>query len=419
VRDVSNVVITGTGVVSVAGTGASRILQAMTSGANLFDQPFGHGESSSRLPWPVAKIDPADTAWPEDDAWWVNNRKFSNPATQWAVTAAYAALRTAGTAGAGDPERGGVVMAMSSGDDDGLKVIPKLAALAQTDPRALATILYDEVPDYSYVRGIPSQAGQFIAKASGFSGSNVAVYGESAAGGLSAVSLASRLIESGELDRVIVVGVAAPLSPGVLAFLDRTDPISPEATPGRGPFDIERRGILLGHGAAAIVFERKDLAAGRGIQPLAELSCCDTVCAPSLPEAMASAVDLVLMDVTLDPEVWWAGTGSVSLDEMEARAVGPRVRAITTSTKGTIGNAFECAGLIDIAVAVEALSAGVVPPVGLLRTPDPALGALDFVCGSARPAPRAQSALVTMFGHPTSGMTTAGAALITRISGES
>jgi len=72
---------------------------------------------------------------------------------------------------------------------------------AQTDARSLPRFLYDEVPDYSYIRGIPSQLGQFAAMASGFSGSNVAVYGEAGAGGLGALALAHRLIGSGSSTR--------------------------------------------------------------------------------------------------------------------------------------------------------------------------------------------------------------------------
>jgi 3-oxoacyl-[acyl-carrier-protein] synthase II len=306
-------------------------------------------------------------------------------------------------------------MAVPSGEEDTVKVIPRLAALSRTDPRPLATLLYEEVPDYSYVRGIPSQTGQFIAKASGYCGSNMAVYGEAGAGGLSAAALAVRLLESGELDRMIVVGVGPPLSTAALAALDRGDPLATEAAPGRGPFDIERRGILLGQGAAAIVLENKDAALTRGIAPLAELTCCESVCAANLSQAIATVVGLVLTQAAHNPDVWWAhGTGSAPLDEMQCRAVAPLVKATTSSTKGTIGCAFECSGLIDIAVAVEALNREIVPPIGLLRNPDPTLGDFDFALSSSRPASGVRSALVTAFGNAGGAMTAAGAAFIKR-----
>jgi 3-oxoacyl-[acyl-carrier-protein] synthase II len=411
----SDVVIVGTGVISVAGLGADRILHAMTTQANFFEPTMGTSDDSDRLPWPISRVSPDDISWPNDDPWWINNQKFASVSARWAVSSAAEAIQQSGRAIATAGVRSGVVVAVPSGEEEAVKVIPKLAALSRTDPRPLATLLYEEVPDYSYVRGIPSQTGQFIAKLSGFLGSNVAVFGESGAGGLSAVSLALRLLDSEELDRVIVVGVAPPLSPSALVQLDRADPLGTNAASGCGPFDAKRAGILVGQGAAAIVFEKKDAAFRRGIKPLAVFSCCDTVSASSVPAAIGSAADLVLTKGSRPPDVWFAhGTGSLALDEMLCRTIGSMVRAATTSTRGTIGTAFECAGLIDIAVAVEALNREIVPPVGLLQNPDPALGDIDFVVTSARRVPGLTSVLVTASGHGGSATMTAGAALITR-----
>jgi 3-oxoacyl-[acyl-carrier-protein] synthase II len=401
-------------VISAAGVGASRIIDAMASNLNLFERGVTQG-ASTRLPWPIAEVSSADAVWPDYDPWWINNQKFANISARWAVAAATEALKTAGAADDKDSTRCGVVMAVPSGEEEGVKIIPKLAALAQSDPRPLATLLYEEVPDFSYVRGIPSQTGQFIAKVSGFCGSNLAVYGESGAGGLSALSLGLRLLESGELHRVIVVGVGPPLSPAALASLDRADPLGAEAALGRGPFDIDRRGSLVGQGAAAVLLEHQDAALRRGVEPLAEILCCEAVCAANLRQAIGAAVDLVLSYVDHCPGVWWAhGSGSAILDEIQCRAVGPVIKGITTSTKGTIGDSLECAGLIDVAVAVDSLNREVVPPVGFLQNPDPALGGIDFAVASSRPVRGLRSALVTASGHAGSAMTAAGAALIKR-----
>jgi 3-oxoacyl-[acyl-carrier-protein] synthase II len=412
---VSNVVITGSGVISAAGVGAGCVVHAMTANTNLFDTPSDENEKAARLPWPIARVCSSDTPWPDNEPWWINNQKFANLSARWAVAAAAGALQNAKTAAIDESERCGVIVAVPTGEEDALRVIPRLAALSQTDPRPLATLLYEEVPDYSYLRGIPSQTGQFIAKISGHLGSNVAVYGEAGTGGLCAVSLALRLIDSGELDRVVIVAVGPPLSAAALAACDRTDPLATEAAPGRGPFDVHRQGALIGHGAAGIVLERRDVALRRGVDPLAELLCCETVYAANLSNALATSVDLVLSQSSERPGVWWAhGTGSLTLDEVECQAVSRLVKAIATSTKGTIGVAFECAALIDIAVAAEALTRQIVPPVGLLRRPDPALGDLDFVTAVARPAPGLRTAMVTALSQGGSGLDGAGAAMITR-----
>lgn len=416
-RELSNIVIVGTGVISAAGVGADRVVHAMASSTNLFDDRTEASDYCRRLPWPIAKVHPADAPWPTDDSWWVNNQKFANVSAAWAVNAAAGALKRSGRADVTDAVRSGVVMAVPTGEEEAIKVLPKLAALSRTDPRPLATLLYEELPDYSYVRGIPSQTGQFIAKLSGFLGSNVAVYGESGAGGLNAASLALRLINSDELDRVIVVGVSPPLSPSALALIDRADPLGTDAAYGRGPFDAGREGTLVGEGAAAIVFEKREAAVRRGIKPLADFSCCETVSAYTLVEALETAVDMVFSTETRRPDVWLAhGTGSVALDELQCRTVGPLVRTATTSTKGTIGTAYECAGLIDIAVAIEALNLDTIPPVGLLQTPDPELGDIDFVLTHPRRVLGLSSALVTTSGNTGGAMTTAGAAFISRSS---
>jgi 3-oxoacyl-[acyl-carrier-protein] synthase II len=286
----------------------------------------------------------------------------------------------------------------------------KLGSMAQTDPRPLATLLYQEVPDYSYLRGIPCQSGQFVCLAAGFTGSNIAVYGEAAASGLGALAFAHRLIQSGELDRVIVPAVGLPLPPQMLLAYDRQDRLGETAGPGSGPFDRDRAGTLMGHGAVSIVIESQESAERRGAPIFAALTACESVNARTRREALSAAVDMVLDDKK--PDMWWAhGAGSVELDLAECQAVGERFRAPTTGSKGTIGNLFEAAALVDIVLAVEALRRKEVPPVGLLENPDPELGDIDFVVGSSRKlADGANTALITALD---ARVASAGAALVT------
>src|SRR5947209_1575771 len=87
-------VILGTGLISCAGRGPTRVLQAMHSHLNLFGCPGGPRESR-RLPWPVAEVQPADALWPATDQWWLNNQKFANISARWAVAAAIDAIAMA------------------------------------------------------------------------------------------------------------------------------------------------------------------------------------------------------------------------------------------------------------------------------------------------------------------------------------
>lgn len=409
------IVITGSGVISPAGNGVRLLFDAMSAGKTFFDGGYdAGGRISSSLPWPTAAVHTSDFEWPDGDTW-ANNKKYANFAAHGAVSTARLALQTAGAADVSDAARCGTVIAVSSREADELsEVIPRLAAMAETDARSLAKFLYDEVPDFSYIRGIPSQLGQFVSMVTGFRGSNVAVYGEAGAGGFGALALAARLVLSGELDRVLVVGVSPPLSVSALATLDREEALGTLAGPGRGPFDVDRAGTLIGQGAAAIMLESQAVADARGVVPLAELQACETMGAATRTAAIDAAVQSVVDRHDQPPGLWWAnGAGSMTLDHEECSGVGRYVDAPTTASKGTIGNAFECAGLIDLALAVEALEQQMAPPIGLLRKPDPELGDIDFIHGAPRPIPGVRSVLVTTVNHgPSAAM--AGAALVAR-----
>jgi 3-oxoacyl-[acyl-carrier-protein] synthase II len=410
----SDIVVTATGMITAAGTGADRAWEAMARGESFFVNRTPAERGPDVIPWPVAQVRLGDLAWPPG-APWVDNHKYANTNAHAAVAVARLALERCGRATADDGPRAGTVMAISTTTKDELSdVMPKLALRSRDDPRPLVKLLYDEVPDYSYIRGIPSQLGQFTAMASGFTGSNVVVYGESGASGFGALSLALRMLDSGEQDRMMVVGVAPPLALGALATFDREEPFGVEAGPGSGPFDIDRAGTLLGQGAVAIVLERDHVARARGVTPLARLAACTAMSATDRRAALGAALDTVLAGAARPPGVWWAhGAGSPGSDRDEYDVVGARLGAVTTASKGTIGNAFECGGLFDVALAVETLHRRVVPPVGLLERPDPAMRDLDLVVGAPREVPALHTALVTTFGLGNQAPS-AGAALLTR-----
>ncbi|MGA8496111.1 MAG: beta-ketoacyl synthase N-terminal-like domain-containing protein [Xanthobacteraceae bacterium] len=405
------IVVTGTAILSSAGVGASSILDAMASGTHFFDrQREGKRSLHPKFPWPEASLQDPDIPWPQGSAW-VDIKKYANASAHQAVAVARMAIEESGVPDAVSGLRCGSVMASGNRADELSPIFGKLAVLAQTDPRPLAKLLYDEVPDYSYLRGIPCQSGQFVCLAAGFRGSNVAVYGEAGVGGLGALAFAVRLLQSGELDRVIVVGVGIPIPPPILVAFDRHDPLGTEARPGRGPFDIARAGTLLGHGAVAIVIERDEVATARGAPRLASLLACETINASTREAALDFATRMVLAEAGRPPDLWWAhGAGSVLTDLTECQIVGPLVHAPTTASKGTIGNTFESSGLIDLALAVEALKRAEVPPVGLLENPDPALGGIDFVVKTSRRLQQGpKTALVTALDYRVAA---AGAAVI-------
>lgn len=391
------IVITGTGMLSAAGIGPGPVLDAMLSGNHFFhrDQP-GKRSLHPKFPWVEASLEQPDVPWPEGGTW-ANIKKYANQPAHQAVAVAQMALQASGEQDPGTALRSGAIVASGSRTDELGPLMGKLGAMAQTDPRPLAQLLYEEVPDYSYLRGIPCQSGQFICLATGFQGSNVAVYGEAGASGMGALAFASRMLLSGELDRVIIVAVGVPLPPVMLVAYDREDPLGTESVPGRGPFDAARSGTLLGHGAVSLILESETSARQRDAPAQARLLACEAINATSRHDALDISTRMVLEQAGCSPSLWWAhGAGSVKMDCTECQAVGPLVRAPTTSSKGTIGNTFESSGLIDVVLATEALRRKEVPPIGLLENPDPELGDIDFVVkNSRRLADGSNAALIT------------------------
>jgi 3-oxoacyl-[acyl-carrier-protein] synthase II len=411
----ARIFLTGTGMITPAGRGAPETLSALNAGKLFFTRRAGSvpGDNDSRLPWPVAALAWPQIGWPQGSHW-ANNKKYANFAGHAAVAVAMDAVGGQLVSDPAQAERCGIVISVGSTNSQELgEAIQNVALIADGDARPLATVMFDDSPDFSYVRGIPSQVGQFVAMATGFRGSNVVVYGESSAGGLSALSFAARLIQSGELDRVMVVGIAPQLPAGTLAAMEQREALATQAVPGCGPFDAARAGMLLGESAVALVLEREGAFGGQG-QRLAELLACETLSGLSRRQAAEFVVDAVLRQSSVTPQVWWAGAcGGVEGDREECEAVAPHVRGVpVTSSKGCLGNAPDCGALIDVALAIASFGSEQVPPVGLLEQPDPALAGMDFVTKVPRPVPGLRSALITAMGGSVS--TTAGAAVLAR-----
>jgi 3-oxoacyl-[acyl-carrier-protein] synthase II len=149
----AKVVITGTGIISAAGIGTQRVLDAMASGINLFDNAKGLDTrgAGSKLPWPIAGSRLSDAPWPTP-APWPDLKKYANAAAQQAVAVASLAIEKAGPADDKDGVRCGTVLGSEGHVDELAPILSRLGALAENDSRPLATLLYEEVPDYSYLR---------------------------------------------------------------------------------------------------------------------------------------------------------------------------------------------------------------------------------------------------------------------------
>ncbi len=230
-----------------------------------------------------------------------------------------------------------------------------------------------------------------LARRAGAGGAKVACY-TACASGNDALGMGKRLIERGEAELVVAGGADSQLDPLSLLEYELLAALAP---PREGeapaawcrPFDRQRRGFVVGEGAAALVLEAEEHARRRGARPRAWLtgygSSLDafglTKCHPE-GRGAAQAMAAALRDAGLRPEdidyINAHGTGTVLNDRAEAagiRAVwGEAARAVPiSSTKAATGHLIAAASAVEAALTILAMEAGFLPPSLNYREFDP------------------------------------------------
>jgi 3-oxoacyl-(acyl-carrier-protein) synthase len=202
------------------------------------------------------------------------------------------------------------------------------------------------------------------------------------AASLCTLGLATDLIALELADTVVVAGTDS-ITESVFGTLDRVQNGVPDAL---RPFDRDRRGMVPGEGAVAVVVRRPGTHAGRVHGRLRAVSMnCDArhptaPTPPSIARAIRDAhrrADLDAADIDL---VLLHGTGTALNDVSEAAALtdvfgvrdpGPLMTAIKAATGHTLGGS----GLLSLVMAALALDRGAVPPIaGLTHPIDEAAG---------------------------------------------
>ena len=209
-----------------------------------------------------------------------------------------------------------------------------------------------------------------------------------------AIGQAFRMVRSGEVEAAIAGGSEAPLSMGFLKAWEAMRVVAPDTC---RPFSLDRKGLILGEGAAVLVLEPADRARARGAKILGEIvgfgmsSDAHHITQPSALGA-ARAMRSALADAGLVPEaigyVNAHGTGTPSNDATETEAIrtvfgAHAAQLLVSSTKSMHGHALGAAGALEAAATIGALQAGLIPPTANFATPDPACD-LDVVPNTPR-----------------------------------
>ncbi|HWB85288.1 MAG TPA: beta-ketoacyl-[acyl-carrier-protein] synthase family protein [Bryobacteraceae bacterium] len=211
-----------------------------------------------------------------------------------------------------------------------------------------------------------------------------------------AIGQAFQLIRSGGTDLAICGGSEAPFSFGILKAWEAMRVVSPDTC---RPFSKDRRGMILGEGAAMLVLEPLEAAQARGARILAELvgfGMSSDACHITQPSAdgAARAMRAALRDAGVSPEavayINAHGTATPANDPTETAAIrsvfaAHAERLAVSSTKSMHGHALGAAGALECLATALALYEGVLPPTANYKLPDPDCD-LDVIPNQSRKA---------------------------------
>jgi 3-oxoacyl-(acyl-carrier-protein) synthase len=380
------VVVTGLGVVSAVGATTETFWQALlagTVGTRTLTRFDTTGLASSRGgEIPVTADGGRDT-----------------PSVRWARDVTRMALADArltgddGLAGA-EATRTGVVFGTVLGPRPGVEEWVRRGAGGSLDPDGAGWL--DATP-----------LARRPAAELGLRGPNLTITTACAAGN-SSIAFGADAIRSGRAD-VIVAGGADEISHAMLLMFTSLRALAPEVVQ---PFDLNRKGMMLGEGAAALVLEDEAHARGRRARIYGEVlgygNRADayhmTAPHPAAVGAVRSMTE-ALRAAGLAPEdvdyVSAHGTGTPSNDPVEALAIrtvfGSGADELPVSSiKSMLGHMQGAAASAEAVTCLLAMRDDLVPPNVNYETPDPACD-IDVVANRPRQK-RVRAALSNAFG---------------------
>jgi nodulation protein E len=214
------------------------------------------------------------------------------------------------------------------------------------------------------------------------------------ASGTHATGLAFHMVRAGAVACAVTGGAEASIAFGPLKVWEAMRIMAPDAC---RPFSRDRKGMVLGEGAAILVLEPLERAQQRGAAILGEIvgfgMSADAKDITNPDEGgMVRAIEGALTDAELAPaDVQYVnahGTGTATNDESETRALkrvfgSHAARLAVSSTKSMIGHSLGGSGALELAATLMGMRAGVAPPTIGYLGPDPACD-LDYVPNAAR-----------------------------------
>jgi 3-oxoacyl-[acyl-carrier-protein] synthase II len=373
------IAVTGVGVVSAIGLDRHEFWDALTRGASGISDvqrfataAFGRSRGAEIRGFDVTRVFPGEP-----------RLERLGRAKQMMLAATKECLGSAGAGVVDDPFRVGVAIGTTMGESQSLEAVTDAIGAGLEIPT-------DAVLDYP-----PSTIPQAVAERFRLYGPNYMVPNACAAGNFS-IGQAVACIQAGEAD-AMVAGGADAFSRYAYSGFCRVGAIAPDVP---RPFSKDRKGMVPGEGAAALLVEDWDRAVARGATIYAEIvgygESCDAHHITQPHDAgVAQAIRRALEDARLEPRqisfVSVHGTGTPTNDATETRALrsvfGEHLPSVPVSAvKSMTGHPMGAASAIECVAAILSMHHQFLPPTVNFEEPDPECD-VDCVPNRGRPFP--------------------------------
>lgn len=401
----TRIVVTGLGVVSPFGLGVSTFGIGLRTGKSAVQRVSGMDwERFAPVAAPVSDFSPEQHL----------SRKQvhdSDRFTQLALIAAREALEDAGMTSSGerlcktDGERIGIALGSAFG---GVQTLEQGAAQLALHPTG-------RVSPRLISKSIPNAAASAIAMAWGIQGP-VMTYATACASSANAIGEAIYWLRSGATDVVLAGGAECLYTPTILAGLGAAGALAKsgpqDVSAWSRPFDRDRRGMVMGEGAAFLALETLEHAVARGARIYAELvgyGASNDAYHETAPHPEGRGAALAMRQALQSAKLEAADIGYINAhatatpagDAAECQALrtvfGDRTDEIPISSiKGAVGHLLGAAGAVESVATILAVNEGWLPPTLHCDHPDEQ-APRDLVPGRAR-LQQVEAALSNSFG---------------------
>jgi nodulation protein E len=379
---VNRVVVTGLGVVSPVGLSLEKYWAALVAGRSGFGPPMlaATGLVNTKI---VAQV----KDFVASDHFDARQITLLDRVSQFAVVAARQAIEQSG-------------LSFLDGLSEQTAVIIGTAVGGQTTADESFRRFYTEDAARFHPMTIPkamaSAPPSHISMLLGIRGPTFAI-ASACASATHAIGQAFQLVRSGAVTCAMTGGTDACITPGTLKGWEALRILAPDTC---RPFSRDRKGMVIGEGAAILVLEALDHASARGAEILAEIvgfgmgADAGDLTTPD-SGGMGRAMVRALADAALAPHmidyINAHGTGTAINDKLETAALhavfGACARELAvSSTKSMVGHALGAAGALELVAVIMAIRDRIVPPTMNYLGLDPACD-LDYVPNEARRRP--------------------------------